>query len=241
MLTLRAWHTLVDLVFPPRCLVCHHPPRLGRDAFCERCVDELFHDQRLSCPGCATTVGPFSLHNGQCAECRRHRPVFDAALRLGIYDGVLGEAIRKIKHASHEGLADRLAERWAEQHRAQFLAMRPDAILPVPLHWRKRLWRGYNQSQALARGLAERLGLPCRTRWLTRVKGTREQKTMTSLVERLENVRDAFRARVPLSGLRLVLIDDVMTTGATASEAARALKKAGAIWVGVAVLARTEG
>jgi ComF family protein len=162
-------------------------------------------------------------------------------LRLGAYDGVLQQAVLRIKHASQECLAERLAWRWAEFRRADFEQLGCHAIVPVPLHWRKRLWRGYNQSQALARGLSDRLGVPCRSRWLWRTRATSEQRMQANAGERRVNVAGAFWARGRLGGLHVLLVDDVMTTGHTASEAARALKKAGAKCVSVAILARTPG
>jgi ComF family protein len=113
----------------------------------------------------------------------------------------------------------------------------PDAVVPVPLHWWRRLRRGYNQSEALARGLARVLALPCRTSWLRRARHTPSQ-VGKSAEQRRANVRGAFRAaRVP-AGASVLLVDDVMTTGATASEAARALKEAGAGRVVAAALGR---
>jgi ComF family protein len=238
---LHAWQPLADLLYPPRCLVCHRPPRLSRDRFCDECRPALFQDASLACPRCAMTVGPFGVQGGRCPACR-HQPLgFEAALRLGVYDDQLGEAVRLIKHAVHEGLAEELGEQWAEARRQAFDTLGPDAVVPVPLHWRKRLQRGYNQSAALAFGLARRLGKPYRPRWLKRIRATEEQKAQASLAARRENVKDAFSARPDAAGQHVLLVDDVMTTGATASEAAGALLKAGSSRVTVAVLARAGG
>ncbi len=79
------WHGITDLLYPPRCLLCLRPPRLSRDHFCEACAESLFSDSRLVCPRCAANVGPFSIHDGQCHNCDDDPPVFDAALRLGLY------------------------------------------------------------------------------------------------------------------------------------------------------------
>lgn len=236
---LHAWHTLADLLYPPRCLVCHRPPSRGH--FCDGCRPALFDDAALACPRCALTVGPHGVHGGRCPGCR-YRPLgFKAALRLGVYDGRLGEAVCQIKRAANEGLAETLGEGWGEARRQAFDALQPDAVVPVPLHWSKRLRRGYNQSAALAFGLSAALARPFRPRWLRRVRATHEQKAQVSLAARRENVKDAFRARPDVAGWHVLLVDDVMTTGATASEAALALVKAGASRVTVAVLARTGG
>jgi ComF family protein len=114
-----------------------------------------------------------------------------------------------------------------------------EVVVPVPLYWLRRLTRGYNQSAAVAGGVARVLGLPCRPRWLRRVRNTPKQVGQ-SLAARQENVRGAFRARrrAPLAGRSVLLVDDVMTTGATLGEAARALRAAGAARVAVAALAR---
>jgi predicted amidophosphoribosyltransferase len=86
-LATRAWQALVDLVYPPRCLVCRRPPRQGRDCFCERCASELFHDPDAACPRCAATIGPYADHDGRCGLCRHESLRFDAAVRLGPYGG----------------------------------------------------------------------------------------------------------------------------------------------------------
>ncbi len=130
-----------------------------------------------------------------------------------------------MKNAHYEGLAELMGERWAELHRDRFTALKVDAVVPVPLHWRCRLKRGYNQSAALAYGLTSTLHLPLRRWWLRRIRNTPSQKALPA-TQRQENVKGAFRAwdSPQLRGAHVLLVDDVMTTGATANEAARALK-----------------
>jgi ComF family protein len=127
---------------------------------------------------------------------------------------------------------------FAENRLAQLMAADPQVVVPIPLHWRRRWTRGYNQSEAVARALAERLGLPCRPGWLVRIRPTQYQPTV-SATARWENVRGAFRVgfRAAVRGVRILLVDDVLTTGATADAAATALTKAGTAQVAVAVLA----
>jgi ComF family protein len=160
-------------------------------------------------------------------------------VRLGGYDGPLRDVILRMKHHSGEALAELLGELWTDVAGPRLLALKPEVVVPVPLHWWRRWQRGYNQSAALARSLADRLKLPCHPGWLRRIRNTPPQTSQT-LAGRRENVRGAFRARhgVPLRQCTVLLVDDVMTTGATAGEAARALLKGGAERVVVAVLAR---
>jgi ComF family protein len=134
-----------------------------------------------------------------------------------------------------------VGELWAGCAEGRLHALGADLVVPVPLHWRRRWQRGYNQSEALARPLAARLGLSCRPWCLRRIRHTPQQPSQRA-AGRLENVRGAFRARGGvLAGRTILLVDDVLTTGSTASEAARALRQAGARRVVVAVLARAHG
>jgi ComF family protein len=157
---------------------------------------------------------------------------------MGPYEGLLREVVLRLKHSHGEGLAEMLGKLWAEHLRDRLTSFKADVIVPVPLHWRKHLWRGYNQSQAIARVLAAHLAIPCKPRWLRRVRHTQPQRQQTPAARR-ENVRSAFRARTGLNlqGKTVLLVDDVMTSGSTASEAARALKPAKPARVIVAVLA----
>jgi ComF family protein len=144
-----------------------------------------------------------------------------------------------MKHHTGEELAEVLGLLWAERDRPRLLELRPDVVVPVPLHWWRRWTRGYNQAETVARSVARKLALPCMPRCLCRVRNTPFQTRAASPQARQDNVRGAFRARrhIDLTGKKVLLIDDVLTTGSTAGEAARTLKHAGAARVIVAVLA----
>jgi ComF family protein len=161
---------------------------------------------------------------------------FESVLRLGPYDGLLRDVVLRLKHANGEGLAELVGALWAEHAAPRLRQLGADVVIPVPLHWWRRLQRGYNQSESLARALADHLQLPCRPRWLRRFRHTPRQTVQTP-AQRWDNVRGVFRARPQVKGKTVLLIDDVLTTGGTASEAARALRAAGASRVVVAVLA----
>jgi len=230
---------LLHLLFPPCCHLCARPLSEAA-AFCEPCKTALPCAESPVCPRCAATVGPFAIIDGGCAVCRKETLAFDAVLRLGLYEGGLREAVLRIKHHSGETLAELLGEFWAGRDGAALRGPGTDVVVPVPLHWRRRWRRGYNQSAALARGLAAGLRLPCLPAGLRRTRATPVQTAQT-FAGRRDNVRGAFApGGMRLDGKTVLLMDDVMTTGATASEAARALKAAGAGRVVVAALARAH-
>jgi ComF family protein len=185
-------------------------------------------------------VGPFVNLDEGCTRCRGVTLGFEGALCLGSHDGLLRDLILRLKHHAGEGLAEVLARLWVMHRASAFRASGAQVVVPVPLHWWRRLARGYNQSEALARTLAAFLGIPCRPRWVRRVRATRRQRHDMSPAARKENVHQAFvtRALPELQGKAVLLVDDVMTSRATASEVARVLKRAGAALVVVAVLAR---
>jgi ComF family protein len=179
---------------------------------------------------------------GGCVHCRDELFPFACVRRLGPYDGPLRETILRLKHAGNEILAETLGMLWAEHAAAALREAEADVVVPVPLHWWRRLARGYNQSEALASRVASRLGLPCRARWIRRIRNTPSQTSQTPTGRR-DNVRGAFHAspRQELRGKTVLLVDDVLTTGSTCAEAARALRAAGAARVVIAVLARATG
>ena len=233
MILRRLTRGLIELLYPARCLICGQESASDLH-FCAACELGLI-DRAERCPRCATTVGPHSLIEDACAGCRHEPPPFASSACLGSYRGSLKVAVLHMKNASGEGIAEVLGRRWAAMHD---LAGPPvDALVPVPLHWWKHWRRGYNQSAAVARGIAGEKRLPIRPRWLRCVRRTAPQKTL-KVTARRTNVQDAFRASPLVSGKHILLIDDVMTTGATAEEAARALRRGGAARVTVAVLAR---
>src|SRR5262249_10506454 len=160
---------------------------------------------------------------GGCTHCRNEHFAFDGALRFGRYERLLREVVLRMKHHSGEGLAEAVADLLAEHAASQLPPAAADVLIPRPLHSLRRWRRGYNQSEALAQALARVLGIPCRPSCLSRGRATAVQHHQDSPSARRENVRDAFHtwhARA-VKGRRILLVDDVMTTGSTAHEAAR--------------------
>lgn len=247
---------LLQLLYPGCCHLCgRHIPAPGQ-AFCDLCRQGLLTDPFPSCPHCAATIGPYALTAGGCAVCREEDFPFKQALRLGVYadrdavrlgvsedEAPLRKLVLKLKHPPGEMLARLIVRMWVERDRQRFEDLGADVVVPVPSHWLRRLARGYDPIRVLAWELAQQLRLPCQTSWLRRVRHTRRQTSTKSPSERQQNVHNAFqvRANSPLRGRSILLVDDVMTTGATLREAARPLRRAGAAKVAVAVLARPSG
>lgn len=223
------------LVWPPACLVCDVDLLAGH--FCDACRAALLADGGDTCPRCASPVGPYVDLDGGCARCRGDVFHFAGAVRFGPYAGVLRDAVLKMKSGGGEVLAGRLGELWAGSRRDELLRGDPQVVVPVPLHWRRRWHRGYNQSDELALAVARVLGRPCLRRCLARTRHTPLQSAAVTPTERRENVRGRFRAGGRVRGLRVLLVDDVLTTGATADQCAVALLACGAAQVRVAALA----
>ena len=178
------------------------------------------------------------LGDALCAVCLAHPPAFDAARAILRYDDTSRLPILALKHADRLDLVPGFAL-WLERAGRELIAA-SELIVPVPLH-RLRLWRRrYNQAAELARALSRRTGLPCNNAALVRRRPTPSQGSMPSAKGRRRNVLGAFKVPDPelVAGRNILLVDDVITTGATAEAAARALKRAGAPKVRLLALAR---
>jgi ComF family protein len=232
---------LISLLYPPICPICDQALAEHTGLFCPPCLAELAGGSPNACPRCAGIVGPYQDLSRGCLACKKQRFHFEGAVRLGLYEGRLRDAVLRCKHHSGEILAELLGKVFALARRDRFDELGADALVPVPLHWRRKWWRGYNQSEAIARGLGSVLGLPVCTGWLKRVRNTPSQHLLPPS-KRKGAMKGAFRARqVPaLAGRTVLLVDDVMTTGGTSDEAAGALLEGGAGKVIPVVLARAS-
>lgn len=232
---------LGDLVYPQDCAVCDAGPIRG--AVCGDCRAELIAAAGPACPRCALPLGPYEHVDRGCARCRGCSLGFDAAVALGPYQGPIRHLCLRLKHERDAWLARWLMDLVVEARADVLRAAAEDAaaVVPVPLHWWRGWRRGYNQADALAERLARRLRKPL-ARPLRRVRWT-EKLADLSRTEREEMMRDAFRCgrRARLRGRTVLLVDDILTTGATCRFAARALKQAGAKRVVAVVVARAEG
>ncbi len=228
-------------LFPDDCRVCGEPlATISRIPVCCTCLYQptaLLAD--YFCIDCKIPfLNRFPLdEDGRCPLCRLGLTSFDTAFTFGSYEETLRKLIHLFKYNNIRTLAKPLGALIA---RAIPRERGFDLIIPMPLHWRKRFTRGYNQSELLAREVARRWGVPV-GKVVRRVKPTKPQAGLSNSKRRL-NMSGAFAISkgTNIKDLRVLLIDDVLTTGATASACAKVLKRAGARHVSVAAVARTD-
>ncbi len=226
----RAASVALDVLFPARCAACDAP---GESPFCGVCADTLV-PLPAGCPVCGAPADEALLpvlRPRRCVHCRQCPPPFSLAAAPYLHGGALAEAIHRLKYERREDLGPALS--------VLFEACAPprvDCLAPIPLHPRRLRQRGYDQARLLADGAGRRFRLPVRA-LLTRVRDTGQQ-VGRDRAARERNLRGAFRAGPAARGLRICLVDDVLTTGATAAAAAAALLEAGAARVEVRTLAR---
>ena len=223
------WTSALDLVFPPRCVGCG---RRGADV-CDACIAALRPLGSQVCPLCG---GP-SAAGSPCGRCRRRPPLVRAILAAYPFEGAIRSAILAFKYRGRTRLVDFLAS--ALTLPLQTRPLEVDAVVPVPL-WPARLReRGFNQSNLLASRLAQACDWPLRQDYLIRSRDTKRQ-TELSAPERQGNVAGAFACTpgADVAGLRILLVDDVCTTGATLNACAAPLIAGGALGVWGLVVAR---
>lgn len=226
---ISAVRTATNLLFPPRCVHC------GADGslFCDTC--EAVSTRLRPVETCRTCALPSP--TSTCEICFAEPPALNRAVAVFTYQPEIRDAITALKYKDIRTIASRLgtlmAEALPDPSRTQI-----DALLPVPVSRSRMRSRGYNQSELLARGIAAIKNIEIRSDLLVRNVDRGPQARAGSIEERAENVTDAFSVNGNVDGLRIMLIDDVMTTGATLNSCAKALKYSGASWVGSLVLAR---
>ena len=227
-------------LFPPACLSCDNIiPSRAEEAFCEDCRKQLVFIEGSICPICGRTY-PDSPSTGHlCGHCIEKPPYFSLARAAASYETLIEEAIHRFKYGRNPAFGVALASFLGTVDFPDMDWQAYDMIIPVPLHIRKLRQRGFNQSLVLARGLSKTHRLPVNFSLLKRRKLTLTQ-TGLDKKQREKNVKDAFCVRHPekIEGRNIILVDDVYTTGATTSECAKVLIRAGAGHVAVIVLAR---
>lgn len=234
-------HGLCRLVYPPHCCICksHLHDFSPTLILCPPCRSSITENRPPFCPKCSRFLGERPARP-YCSDCRKHPPAFDFAWSACVYEDPLKALIHQFKYSQKTSLRFLFTElmtafiRTYQLDIAQF-----DILLPIPLSAARRRERGYNQSGLLAQGISEAFHIPVLENGLTR-RHTRHQ-TLLDEKERWTNIQEAFtiKSSRKIINRNILIIDDLLTTGATASEAARTLKKCGAQTVGVLTLAIT--
>ena len=232
---------VVQWVYPPRCLLCDGRGQcVGSKAMdlCQYCQQQLPFNQRV-CLRCALPLPAASPVTALCGRCQKKSPAFDCSFSLFRYEQPVVWLIQQLKFNQRLSHTRLLGELMA-QHVVQSLAARalkPQCILPVPLHNKRLRQRGFNQSIELARPVAKQTGLPLLLGHVERTRPTQAQTGLDAR-QRRKNIRGAFKLRRPILYDHVAILDDVVTTGSTVNELARVLKKAGVKRVDVWSIAR---
>ncbi|MEW5789438.1 MAG: double zinc ribbon domain-containing protein [Pseudomonadota bacterium] len=214
---------------PQSCLVCG--TRVVGALLCPVCAEHLPRLPAERCPQCALPSPGGAL----CGRCLKHPPAFQATVVRHVYGPPLDGLVRDFKYRGQLALADFFADTLAEELAGRAL---PDLILPMPLHESRLAERGFNQAGEIARRLAPRLAMAWDATACRRLRPTPPQAGL-DLKARRRNLRGVFRCDLDLTGKRVALLDDVMTTGASLDELAREARRAGAVEISAWVVART--
>jgi len=227
----RIGSAALDLIFPPRCALCG----AGGSFLCAGCAGNL---NAASPPRCDRCWRP-GTYQDVCPHCQAEPPAFDRLCAAFVYDGNARGVVHALKYRGLTALAEPMASLMLAASGDALEAV--DLIVPVPLAGLRRRTRGYNQAESLARALGDELGLPVVPRALARKRHAPPQARSADAETRRRNVAGAFTARPELvAGARILLVDDVTTTGATLASCAAALNEAAATSVGCLTFARED-
>jgi ComF family protein len=224
------WSNINHMLFGRRCLLCaaHHRSTHG---LCQACERDLPRLPDMHCPQCAL----FSATGLICGQCLQSPPMFDRTIAVFRYAHPVDAMLQRYKYQHRLHLAEPFADMLIDKLHGR---PSPDLIIPMPLHPQRLKERGFNQSLEIARHLAERMQLPMETAAVVRTKLSPPQASLP-LKARVKNMKQAFASTRRFDGLRIALVDDVMTTGASLNALAKTIKDAGAEQVECWVIART--
>ena len=237
----RLIDVVVNVLYGPRCTVCGERPATAGDGLCGTCREALTPSNEGRCPRCGVRLGPHVFVEKRCTSCRTLSLGVRSTAAVFSYAGAVREQVHAAKFRRDWTASRRLVRAFVRGLSPGALPGEVDLVMSVPMYWVDRRLRGLHLSDELARGLAAKHALEYDAGLLRQVRPSRRQFRLDP-AERFRNVRGLFTTRrgADLRKRTVLLVDDVMTTGATASECARMLRRAGARTVHGAVLARTE-
>ncbi len=229
-----------SLLFPSLCLGCQQPLEASHDLpLCLECARQLPRSRPPWCLGCGRSLAGAGAGVDRCRECRLRRPFpFDRVITPFLYESPIRQLVWALKYQARISLIPFFADWMVRAVKERRSVERPDLCVPVPLHSTRLRERSFNQAERLGRALAERLHLPFRADLLVRGRATLPQIALPREMRRL-NLQEAFslNPKTSVQGLKILLVDDIFTTGSTAGACAQLLKQAGAAHVTVAALA----
>lgn len=223
----------LNMLYPRRCPVCHRILRDQKGLVCPECTETFRPIISDYCMKCGKTVKPDEEY---CPECRKRRRHFDQG-RCGFdYTEKMRQSLVRYKYYGSREYSMYYGSALCEILGQTIRRWKPDVIIPIPLYSRKKRMRGFNQAEELADEIGRIMQMPVASDVLLKVRETRSQKKLNA-GERRQNLKGAFRCAQPLKGLKILLIDDVYTTGSTMETAALCLREAGAVNVFFVALA----
>lgn len=222
---MAAFRHLLDALYPRRCPVCDEIVMPKGQLICRNCFGELSYVSGPTCKRCGKEVADSAME--YCLDCTRHKRTFEYGIALLNYDEKARHSMTRIKYKNKRQYLDFYIEAICRRHEKGIRLMKADALVPVPIHPSRRRKRGFNQAELLAEGIGKKLGIPVCRNLLIRTKKTMPQKKLNPM-ERLQNLEQAFGIGNVSPGLeRVILVDDIYTTGSTAEACARVLRAAG--------------
>ena len=246
MQSLAFWLNAVGDLFCPRfCVFCESPIEDDCEEIflCPKCCKQFVIDENRFCSRCGSLGSSHTFQNGSCPKCRELDFAFSQTVTLGEYGFELRKAILQMKTEKQGILASNMARLFCRIRHERILRLDADIVIPVPMHFLRRFHRGVNSASFFAQELAENYKIKLKPSLVRRIRYTKPQFKLNPK-ERRKNVRGAFAfsgSKRQVVGKKILLVDDIMTTGATCHEIASVLMNAGAEAVTIAVFARAEG
>lgn len=213
---------ILELLYPCRCPVCHEIPR-GKERICRECRKKLIEIKSPFCMKCGKQLS--DPQREYCRDCQRYQHSFDRGRGAFVYEKTMKQSVAMLKYHNRREYAEVYGEEMARIFQKQLQIWKPQVILPIPIHAQKKVRRGFNQAEITAKKLGKLTGIPVDTKMLLRMENTTPQKELNP-IERKRNLQKAFSFRENgIKYQRVLLVDDIYTTGATMDAAAKILRK----------------
>ncbi|MBQ3666146.1 MAG: ComF family protein [Lachnospiraceae bacterium] len=217
---------ILDIVYPRRCPVCDSILRFHRGKICAKCYHELIYVHEPRCKKCGRSIEKFEQE--YCNDCSRKKHLFVSGIALITNSGAGKKSVYAIKYRNKREYVDFYTDEIVKRYSEEIRYWKPDLLIPVPLHKKKQLKRGYNQAEVIAVALGRKLKIEVDTKSLKRIANTMPQKELNEL-QRKKNLANAFQSDSKnIIGKNIVVIDDIYTTGSTIDECTKILIEAGA-------------